>query len=423
MKQVRPFVLLSAIALLTAAPAFAGSTVFTDTDNDNNAQTGVADNDMDVLIGNADARHPIEFNIDVLQPPITSAVITVRANDVDEEQGEVDELYLNDVFIGRLSGANNAWHSSAFTVDLAAHPGLIVAGNNRVRVMVDTSGDPTAWVVSVDWAQLLIDGGSGADANTGAVRITGYSVAANTVTINTQTTVNAITAGNYRLEISILDPNGQTSSVLTQDFSAAAGQTLNFNLSPTYALNGVSGTYTVQAQLVHIVGGFPVQQDYDTTAFIHTQNAGVTDADGDGLTDTQENTLGTDRFNTDTDSDGINDAAEIGNVASPTDTDGDGILDALESTLADADSDGVNDQIDPANTNPCLPNANSAPCLASDTGWRRSDQCTGRRARHQPLKCPIPTATALAMASKSAATQLRRSTQMVTASSTRASRR
>lgn len=360
--------LLSLAALLPPVTAVAGATVFTNTDNENNANTGVADNDMDTVVGSASGIHPIEFRIDnVPAAPTTSAVLTLRAFDVDEEQGEVDEVYLNNVLIGTLSGANNVWNATAITIDLAAHPNLIVPGSNLVRVMVDQGGDPAVWTVNVDWAQLLIDGGSNADGNAGAVRITGYSVAAGNVTINTQTTVNSITGGNYRLEVGILDPNGQTTSVLSQDFAAAAGQTLTINSSPTYALNGVSGTYTVQAQLFFISGGFPIQQDIDTTQFVHTQNVGVTDADMDSLTDTQEQTLGTDRFNPDTDGDGIDDFTEVGNVASPTDTDGDGIINALESTLVDTDSDGVNDQLDPANTNPCVPNANHAACLAADS--------------------------------------------------------
>ena len=295
--------------------------------------------------------------------PTTSAVLTIRALDVDEEQGEVDEVWFNGVYVGRLSGANDTWHSSAFVIPA----NLVLPGSNVVQVRVDTSGDATAWVVSVDWGQLLIDGGSGANGNTGAVRITDYSVVNNTVTINTQTSVNAVTGGNYRLEISILDPNGQTSSVLTQDFAAAAGQTahaeLRADLRAEWRLRHV---YRAGAALLH-QRGFPVQQDFDTAQFVHTSNAGVTDADADGLTNTQETTLGTNRFNPDTDGDGVNDATEVGNVAAPTDTDGDGIINALESTLVDTDGDGVNNQLDPANANPCVPNANSAACLAVDS--------------------------------------------------------
>ena len=85
------------------------------------------------------------------------------------------------------------------------------------------------------------------------------------------------------------------------------------------------------------------------------------DSDGDGLTNAQEDTLGTSRSNPDTDADGANDGAEAG------DSDGDGIPNALESSLVDSDADGVVNQNDPANGNSCVPNLNSAACRATDS--------------------------------------------------------
>ncbi|MBY0401402.1 hypothetical protein K2X89_13975, partial [Myxococcota bacterium] len=55
----------------------------------------------------------------------------------------------------------------------------------------------------------------------------------------------------------------------------------------------------------------------------------------------------------DTDGDGVSDFQE-----GPTaDSDGDGLFDYQESSTADADNDGVPDQSDPANGDPCVPNA------------------------------------------------------------------
>ena len=86
------------------------------------------------------------------------------------------------------------------------------------------------------------------------------------------------------------------------------------------------------------------------------------------MLDSQETTLGTDANDADTDGDGTSDGAEVGpNVNSPVDTDGDGVINALESSIVDTDGDGVTNQLDPANTNPCVPNANSAACLAADS--------------------------------------------------------
>lgn len=92
------------------------------------------------------------------------------------------------------------------------------------------------------------------------------------------------------------------------------------------------------------------------------------DSDGDGVTNAQEDALGTSRDSADTDGDGVNDGAEVGgNVNAPLDSDGDGIIDALESSIVDTDNDGVAAQTDPSNSGPCLPNGNSTPCLATDT--------------------------------------------------------
>jgi gliding motility-associated-like protein len=89
----------------------------------------------------------------------------------------------------------------------------------------------------------------------------------------------------------------------------------------------------------------------------------VFDTDMDGLTDEEENTLGTNPDNEDSDDDGILDGVEIGDdVQNPLDEDNDGIIDALDSNILDSDLDGVVDQLDPANFNPCVPNASAGAC-------------------------------------------------------------
>jgi large repetitive protein len=359
--------------LIGTGTSIAGQTGYTSSDNENNAHTGVADNDMGVYIFDDDPLHPIEFNISASSVPTTSATLTVHAFDVDEEPDvsgnrEQDDVYLNGHLLGHLTGANNTWSTSAFTVN----PAFVVAGNNLVEVRVDeypTQGQHAVWRVNVDWGQLLIDGGAADQGNASNIHITSYSIAAGTVTINTSTTVQATTGGNYRMEVTVIDPNGNAAGVLSTDFSAAAGTTVNLAQSPTYPLNSVSGTYTIQAQLFHDNGsGFYVEQNIDTAQFVHTQNVGPSDSDNDGLTDAQETTLGTNRFNPDTDGDGENDAAEVGgNVASPLNTDGTGAIDALESSILDADGDGVSNELDPDDANVCIPNANTAACLLLDS--------------------------------------------------------
>ncbi|MBD0852661.1 T9SS type B sorting domain-containing protein, partial [Maribacter arenosus] len=91
-----------------------------------------------------------------------------------------------------------------------------------------------------------------------------------------------------------------------------------------------------------------------------------TDTDLDGLFDGTEITLGTDPNNADTDGDGIEDGVEVGDdIANPLNEDEDEFIDALESNIEDDDMDGVVDQSDPANTNPCIPDPSSVFCVAT----------------------------------------------------------
>jgi gliding motility-associated-like protein len=99
------------------------------------------------------------------------------------------------------------------------------------------------------------------------------------------------------------------------------------------------------------------------------------DFDGDGCLNADEVLAGTDPNNPDTDSDGENDCAEIGaDPANPTDTDGDGIIDALESSTTDVDNDGVNNEADPANNDPCIPNLNAGPCDQDNDGLTNTEE-------------------------------------------------
>jgi len=90
----------------------------------------------------------------------------------------------------------------------------------------------------------------------------------------------------------------------------------------------------------------------------------LADSDGDGISNGEEDNFGTNRNNSDSDKDGINDAIEIGNnLLLVTDTDNDTLIDAIESYLLDADGDHVTDQNDRANWDPCVPNEDSIACI------------------------------------------------------------
>lgn len=357
------FIAFIALATL-CAPVFAGATYYTTVDNLGPGGTA-ADGDMDTPIN---AGGQIEFNIDVATLPTSSAVLTIYAHDVDEEQGEKDDVFFNGHYIGPLSGASDVWSSTVFHID----PSWVQTGDNLVRIDVATAGG--TWVVTTDWGQLLIDGGAADRGSTADVEIIGHSIVGGTVTVDSEIAVNSISGGNYRLEVTIVSPSGDAATVVTQDFAVGPGATTLRSLSPSYPLNAVSGVYQVQSQLFYIDGGqtppMPIEQDIATSAFYHTQNVGPSydDTDSDGLTDPEEMLIGTDPTKADSDGDGIDDPTEVGpNLALPLDSDGDGVIDALDPSLVDTDGDGVPDQNDAGNSDPCSPDASHAVCLAHDS--------------------------------------------------------
>lgn len=73
----------------------------------------------------------------------------------------------------------------------------------------------------------------------------------------------------------------------------------------------------------------------------------------------------------DRDSDGVSDFDE----GESTDTDADGLFDYQESSLIDSDNDGVNNQLDPDNIDPCIPNSGSTACLSGISSRPTNSSC------------------------------------------------
>ncbi len=115
----------------------------------------------------------------------------------------------------------------------------------------------------------------------------------------------------------------------------------------------------------------PVEPDAgsDSDPCVPSDTAAVCDTDGDGITDGDENTNGTDPNNPDTDGDGIPDGSENMdadgdgiNDGADTDSDNDGIDDATEAgpnplAPVDTDNDGLADFVDPDSDNDGIPDS------------------------------------------------------------------
>ncbi|GIV51966.1 MAG: hypothetical protein KatS3mg038_2487 [Candidatus Kapaibacterium sp.] len=106
-------------------------------------------------------------------------------------------------------------------------------------------------------------------------------------------------------------------------------------------------------------------------SFMYSFRDDITDSDNDGLTDLEEEQLGTDPYNPDTDGDGLKDGEEVKvyrtDPKNP-DTDGDGLKDGAEvkqyktdPLKADTDGDGLKDgeEVNQYRTNPLSPDSDN----------------------------------------------------------------
>lgn len=130
----------------------------TDSDNENNAGTGIPDADMDRDLYDSDSAAPIEFNIDIpADPSRFDVVLKICAHDVDAVQGEVDAVYLNGVDLGNLQGRSGRNVRTDFVVP----PGVAHQGLNLVQVLPDPSG---GWAVGVSFGVIALKPPSAAKA-------------------------------------------------------------------------------------------------------------------------------------------------------------------------------------------------------------------------------------------------------------------
>ena len=233
-------------------------------DNENNSHTGTADDDIDVSMSSRKSVHPIELAFTLDELPTQSAYLAVKAYDVDEDLGEMDYVYLNDDIylpmdqekivknrkssynsetIGNLAGTNNTWNTTVLEIPLDK----LKKGKNVISVTVAPS-----WVVTVDWMQLVLDGGV-ADPN-----IQEFSLKLqNAVTENNQVTVESLVTvrqtGNTKYTTEYTLTQVETGNALDACFGQvqtkeeiALGMPLD-SPSGTYRITGILKDPTTEA--------------------------------------------------------------------------------------------------------------------------------------------------------------------------------
>ncbi len=164
-------------------------------------------------------------------------------------------------------------------------------------------------------------------------------------------------------------PDYQESAILDDDNDGLSNEADSSNGDPCVpsVFNGICATDTDGDGDSDGAEGQFTDGDGDGTP--DWQESAIVDDDGDGLSNEADSnnadpclpTVFNGVCTTDTDGDGKTDGTE----GELTDTDADGTPDYQESSILDDDSDGVSNELDPNNSDPCVPDGNAAACLPS----------------------------------------------------------
>jgi len=217
-------------------------------------------------------KHPKDgagvFDIQVKQLPKQSAVLSIMAYDVDEERGESTVVFVNEQRVGTLSGTNNTWNSNVFTLD----PKIIKVGANTIRLLIqDSSKTGTInWSLRVSGGQLLIDGGSG---DAGYIVDVGIQIKKAQKMADLTIPIQGIKKGQFKLESTIVHPNGNALYSMQEEFKLEEGQKVQRIQMTEFDPGLPSGNYKVVSNLYYLEKGTWVQQNFKDKSASHRENA------------------------------------------------------------------------------------------------------------------------------------------------------
>jgi len=233
-----------------------GTYVLTE-DNDNNNYTGSPDGDWGYCLYNNDAKHPIEFHFNVNESSISTAQLALLCNDVDQytEPGnpEIDKVYVNNNYIGDLTGANEEDSTTLFSVPASA----LTTGNNRVRIEVNQNpGTPsTEWCVKLIQAQLLINGGCTGRASCRSVSTNNSSYAPGATVAVTYEIDTTAASQQIRVESNLLNPDGVIVAGAERNYTTSGSSNDPKTVNLALPSNAVAGTYKAQILVFDAASG------------------------------------------------------------------------------------------------------------------------------------------------------------------------
>ena len=263
--------LIAMCALVFSTQTLATGTYYTNSDNEDNANSGSPDNDLGITISDLDANHPIEFDIDMTGDlPTTSAQLVIHASDIDEEDGESVSVSFNGTNLGELVGIDGESTTNIFDIDTGVSP--VQNGIDNLIQLTITNPDATA--TNIAWGQLVIDGGAINEAEARDISVSAVSSVGGTLTLDIDTEVFTPATGAHRIELNLIAPNGDMHDTAFGTFAGSASESQTLSQSLSYQLSEASGDFIIEAHIFYQDSGFNLYQDYRTYTLSHLQGFG-----------------------------------------------------------------------------------------------------------------------------------------------------
>ncbi|MBN2279643.1 MAG: T9SS type A sorting domain-containing protein [Candidatus Marinimicrobia bacterium] len=258
-----------------------GATYVTNSDNTGNGGTGPADFDMDTYLFNDNEKSPIEFFINVTGDlPQNSAILAIYVYDVDEEAGEVNHVYFNGHFCGKTHGEDSQYNITSFVIPIE----WVRQGNNLVRYEIDVyEGD---WASTVDWGQLVIDGGNKESGQLTDLYIADSEIDDPYCHVYPVFYTEVTTTGYHRYIVNLVDPMGNMLDSHTYNLHLNAGVS-SVGITVDIPINSVSGPYTIQ--VIMIAPDLMTIEDYREVIYAYLMFYVDQDADGENNGSSWEN--------------------------------------------------------------------------------------------------------------------------------------
>lgn len=201
------------------------------------------------------------FTLDEKNFPAQSCRLGVYSWDCDWDSTyhdyEYDMVYVNDTFVGVLTGCDDEWKTSYIDVPLS----VLKMGENTITIYVgekiiatgEVIRDSTGWLLEVQWASIQLDGGKSENApEVFTLELTDASETETGITCTAQASIVTQVEHSYIIEYSLINMTPGTAgygNIVSSDQEYVSGTNIVSNGHFHLAEGAARGAYRIEATL------------------------------------------------------------------------------------------------------------------------------------------------------------------------------